>query len=156
MKKIINSLLLLVGGALIAVITIIIIVNINDKRIKATDSDNKLIEEKDDYVKNDDSTVSMSFSDQVRINNKNVSLYFKNPSKSIKDVVLELIIINNNKEISLVKSKFIKPGYLIDKMQITKEIDKGNYDGFFIIHYYNDSGKEEIVNSKISVKINVE
>ena len=88
---------------------------------------------------------------------KLITLNFINPSKSKKSLSLEIVADINGENITLAKTDKINPGYKIDsvKYQLNRELPKGNYNGNFVVHFYNDNGEEEIVNSKIAINIYV-
>ena len=88
---------------------------------------------------------------------KLVTLNFTNPSKSKKSLSLEIVADINGESITLAKTDKIRPGYKIDsvKSSLDKEIPKGNYKGKFIVSFYNEQNKEEIINSEIAINIYV-
>lgn len=106
-------------------------------------------------------SVSLSYSDKVAIDlsNKEIKLYFKNPTSSTHDMVLELVITQNDKVVVLGKSDLLPVGYAIYKLDLDNEkvLKHGGYDGKFRVYYYDDNTKEKaIVNTKIPVAIAVE
>jgi len=87
-----------------------------------------------------------------------IKLYSKNPSKSRASVVLELVIINNDKEYVIGKTDLLPPGYALYNMKLdTKSnLEVGGYKGLFKITIYDEkTGEKQIVNSKIDVSIEV-
>ena len=128
---------------------------IDTNAIKEDDSGKKM------DVSEGGGAVSLSYSNVVAINlsNKKVQLYFKNPSKSRENIVLQLIIEQNDKETVIAKSDLIPAGYAIYKLDLENNVKlkKGGYDGIFRITYYNEeSGAKEIVDTEIEVSIEVE
>ena len=88
---------------------------------------------------------------------KLVTLNFTNPSKSKKSLSLEIVADIDGESVTLAKTDKIRPGYKIDSVKSTldREIPKGNYKGKFVISFYNEQDKEEIVNSEIAINIYV-
>lgn len=86
-----------------------------------------------------------------------IALNFTNPSKSKKSLDLEIVADIDGEDIVLAKTDRIYPGYKIDSVKYTleREITKGDYKGKFIVHFYNEQDKEEIVNSEIAINIYV-
>ena len=86
-----------------------------------------------------------------------VTLNFANPSKSKKSLSLEIVANVDGEDIILAETDMIRPGYKIDSVKPTldREVPKGNYKGKFIVHFYNEQDKEEIVNSEIAINIYV-
>ncbi len=105
-------------------------------------------------------SVSLSYSDKVSIDlsKKEIQLYFKNPSKSTHNMVLEVVIEREGKETSLRKSDLLPTGYAIYKLDLTNEnIQEGGYDGEFKVYYYDEETSEKaVVNTKIPITIAVE
>ncbi len=85
-----------------------------------------------------------------------ITLNFINPKESKKTLSLEIIANIDGEDIVLAKTGKIAPGYKIDsvKYDLDKKIEKGNYKGSFVVHFY-DGEKEEIVNSKIGINVYV-
>ena len=106
-----------------------------------------------------DVDVSLKYVGYVTLLNdeKLVTLNFTNPSKSKKSLSLEIVADIDGEDITLAKTDRIHPGYKIDsvKSDLDREIPKGNYKGKFIIHFYNERGEEEIVNSEIKINVYV-
>lgn len=113
----------------------------------------------EDVVKNDDKTASMEYSGYITINTEenNIKLYFKNPIRSQKDIRIEAIGEVDGEDIKFFETGKIHPGEKIETIEYKsdKKIDTGRYEGKFIVHFYNDQGKEEIVNSEIKINIYV-
>lgn len=104
--------------------------------------------------------VSLSYSNIVAIDSdkKDIKMYFKNPSKSLESTVLELIVVQNDKEYVIAKSDLLPPGYALYNMNLdTKlQLPKGGYKGKFRLTYYNEkTGVKQIVNTEIEVSIEV-
>lgn len=86
-----------------------------------------------------------------------VTLNFVNPKKSKKTFNLEIVADINGENLVLAITDKIRPGYKIDsvKSALDREVPKGDYKGKFIVHFYNEQGKEEVVNSEIAISIHV-
>ncbi len=88
---------------------------------------------------------------------KLITLNFTNPAKSKKSLSLDIIAEVDGEDVILAKTGIIRPGYKIDSVKYTldREIPKGEYKGKFIVHFYNEQDKEEIVNSAITISVYV-
>ena len=77
--------------------------------------------------------------------------------KSKKTFNLEIVADINGENLVLAITDKIRPGYKIDsvKSALDREVPKGDYKGKFIVHFYNEQGKEEVVNSEIAISIHV-
>lgn len=126
--------------------------------------DTNAIKEKDDgkklEVSNGGGAVSISYSNIVEVDSKNktIKMYFKNPSASRESIVLDVIVLNGEKEYSIAKSDLLPPGYALYKLDLNKKVNlpKGGYKGIFRTTYYDEtSGEREIVNSEIEISIEV-
>jgi len=127
---------------------------IDTNAIKEQDSGDKM------SVSDGGGAVSLSYSNVVLINSseKDIKMYFKNPSKSRESIVLELVVTQNDKEYVLAKSDLLPPGYALYNMDLeTKlQLPKGGYKGVFRLTYYNEeTGVKQIVNTEIEVSIEV-
>ena len=116
------------------------------------------VEPEDDSGKSD-VDVSLKYAGYAALEtDKNlITLNFTNPSKSKKSLDLEIVADIDGEDVVLAKTDRIYPGYKIDsvKYALDREIPKGNYDGKFIVHFYNEQDKEEIVNSEITINVYV-
>lgn len=111
-------------------------------------------------VSNGGGAVSISYSNIVEVNKKNkkIKMYFKNPSSSRESIILELLIINGEKEYLIGKTDLLPPGHALYKMNLDTDIklSNGGYKGIFRTTYYSEeTGEKEIVNSEIEVSIEV-
>ena len=105
--------------------------------------------------------VSLSYSNKVAINlnTKELTLYFQNPSKSTHNMVLEVAITQNNKEVVIARSDMLPVGYAIYKLKLLDDIKliEGGYNGKFNIIYYDEvTGEKAAVNTDIPITIAVE
>lgn len=83
-----------------------------------------------------------------------ISVYFKNPSKSNHDIVLELYAIaTDGSRVLMAKSGRIPAGYGISKMTLLKDapkLTKNTYKGLYKASYYNPTtGELATVNTEI-------
>jgi len=104
--------------------------------------------------------VSLSYSNKVDIDLKTgqVSINFKNPSRSTQSMVLQVIIKQNDKDVVVAESNRIPPSYALYELDLKENItlSKGEYDGMFNVMYYDEETDEKaIVNTNIPIKINV-
>lgn len=90
-----------------------------------------------------------------------ISMYFKNPTASTHDVVLEMYIVSDGKEYLAARSGRIEAGYELRKMKLMEEkviLSEGNYNGLYKVQCYDPVTGElalvapEITDLKITVK----
>lgn len=100
--------------------------------------------------------VSMSYQKSVTISlsEQKASLFFQNPSKSVNDIVLQLIIVSSDDtETVIAQSGTIHPGKQIENLDLLEDVatlSEGTYNGKFNILYYDpDSREKAIVNGNI-------
>ncbi|MDO4340617.1 MAG: hypothetical protein Q4C91_21465 [Eubacteriales bacterium] len=100
--------------------------------------------------------VSMSYQKNVTISlaNQTAALMFQNPSKSVNDMVLQLIIVSaDGTETVIAQSGTIHPGKQVDELALldgAAQLSEGTYNGKFNILYYDpDTGEKAIVNGSI-------
>lgn len=122
--------------------------------IKEKDSDKKM------PVSSGGGAVSIAYSNVVAVDtkNKDVKLYFKNPSSSRESIVLEVIVLQGSKEYVIAKSDLLPPGYALYKLDLNtkNKLPKGGYKGKFRITYYNEETNEkEIINTEVEASIEV-
>ena len=84
-----------------------------------------------------------------------IELYFKNPLRSTRDIVLEVKCNVNGEEVTYAKTEQLKPGEEVKQLPLLsdKALAKGKHAGDFVLHFYNSDGQEEIVNSKININL---
>lgn len=84
-----------------------------------------------------------------------ITLNFANPKKSRKTLSLDIVANIDGEDIVLARTAKVHPGYKIDgvKYELNRDLPKGTYQGRYIVHFYDDDDNEEIVNSKIEIKI---
>lgn len=104
--------------------------------------------------------VSLTYSKEVSISlkDKKANIMFQNPTKSTKDMVLQLIITSGDNETVIAQSNLLPAGYKLSEMKLldTAKLSEGGYQGKFKILYYNqDNGEKAVVNTEIPVGITV-
>ena len=113
-------------------------------------------EQEENEPKNENGA-SFEYSGKASIdrNAKTITLYFKNPLRSTRNIVLELKGDINGKEYSFGKTDQLIPGDKVEQLPLTIEdaLPEGRYAGEFVLHFYNSEGVEEIVNSKIKINL---
>ena len=123
---------------------------------KTSDSSIVKVEPEDDGEKNN-VDVSLKYAGYATLlsDEKIITLNFTNPSKSKKSLSLEIVADVDGENIVLAETDMIRPGYKIDSVKYTldREIPRGDYKGKFIVHFYNEQDKEEIVNSEIAINV---
>ena len=100
--------------------------------------------------------VSMVYQKSVTIDlNENMAyMMFQNPSKSVNDLVLQLVVVGEDgSETVIAQSGTLSPGYGIEKMELIKgaaRLSPGEYTGRYNVLYYEpDSGEKSVVNGNI-------
>ncbi|SDF56458.1 hypothetical protein [Marvinbryantia formatexigens] len=100
--------------------------------------------------------VSMSYQKTVTISlaDQTASLMFQNPSKSVNDMVLQLIIVGaDGTETVIAQSGTLHPGKQVEKLELidgAATLSAGTYSGKFNVLYYDpDTGERAIVNGSI-------
>ncbi|MBR3229842.1 MAG: hypothetical protein IKF91_03335 [Bacilli bacterium] len=100
--------------------------------------------------------VALSYDSQVAIilNNKNITLRFKNPSQSTQNMSLKILIEDN----VIAESNLIPPGYSIYNLNLKDNVNlkQGNYEGKFLINYYDDNNEKANIDTVIPIKIVVQ
>lgn len=103
---------------------------------------------------------SMEYSGKATLNTIEnvVELSFTNPTRSSKNMNIEVVATVDGEDIVLAKSAIIEPGNKITSIKYSgnKKIAEGQYEGKFIIHFYNKQNSEEIVDSQIAITVHVE
>lgn len=93
----------------------------------------------------------------VDLSEKEAYLIFGNPSRSNKNVVLQIIIQDK----IIVQSGTITPGNRVTKLDLLdgaeKLLEKGGYDGKFKVLFYDiETGQRSVIDTDIIIKINVQ
>lgn len=105
--------------------------------------------------------VSLSYSNIVAVSLKTnkLKLYFKNPSKSNQDMVIQVFINKNGKETLIAKSNRLPAGYIIKSLDLESNVKltKGGYNGLFKVYYYNsDTDERAVLDTNIEIKLEVQ
>lgn len=120
--------------------------------------DNSIIETDSKDGEKEDG-VSLEYAGYVTLKNDEglITLNFTNPSSSSKSLSLEIVDNIDGSEVSLAKTDIIRPGNKVTSAKYTsdKSISKGTYPGKFVVHFYGDEDKEEIVVTNIDIKVYV-
>lgn len=99
--------------------------------------------------------VSMTYQKEVTISlaDNTASMMFQNPSKSVNDMVLQLLVVSGEEETVIAQSGNLPPGYKLEKLDMldgAAKLSPGTYTGKFNILYYDpDTGEKAIVNGSI-------
>ncbi|SDG86804.1 hypothetical protein NQ534_10030 [Marvinbryantia formatexigens DSM 14469] len=100
--------------------------------------------------------VSMSYQKTVTVSlaDRTAELMFQNPSRSVNDMILQLIIVSaDGTETVIAQSGTIHPGKQVEKLELidgAAELSEGTYSGKFNVLYYDpDTGEKAIVNGSI-------
>lgn len=97
----------------------------------------------------------------VTLGNGNIAMYFKNPTDSTHDVVVELYVVSEGKEFLVAQSGRIPAGYELSTMSLVTEnaiLSEGVYSGLYKVQCYDPITGElalvapEITDLEISVK----
>ena len=162
-KNKIVVLLLLIIIVCIAVIITLLSKNKLDYNPLEIDPNVQEIKDDDKTKLSEDGTmnaVRLSYSTKVKISlaKKKVELNFKNPSVSNQNMVLTVQIIDGDKEIEIAKSQSVPVGYLINELDLNKNVSlkKGTYKGQFVINYYKEKTNEKsLLDTKTPITIEV-
>lgn len=169
-KRNIIIILLLLLITIGAVTTTIILLTRDTTPVLAPEYAPQDIDSNVQEIENDDNTkleaaegggaVSLTYSKEVTItlSDKKASVVFQNPGKSTKDIVLQLIIESDGKEVVIAQSDLLPAGYMLNTMTLldTAKLSAGGYNGKFNVLYYDsDSGERAIVNTNIPLAITV-
>lgn len=100
--------------------------------------------------------VSMTYQKNVTISlaDSAAKLMFQNPSKSVNDMVLQLILVSaDGTETVIAQSGTLKPGNKVERLDLIEgaaALSEGTYNGRFNVLYYDpDSGEKAIVNGSV-------
>ena len=102
--------------------------------------------------------VSLTYADTavIDLSDETASLYFANPSKSDKDMVLQIVIQDE----VIVQSGRITAGHEVTLLNLldgaSEKLSAGGYNAKFIVFYYNtETGEKEVVNTEIPITVTV-
>jgi len=150
--------------------TVIVLLNRDNTPVLAPEYAPQDTDDNAKPIENDDNTkleaaegggaVSLTYSKEVTItlSDKKANVVFQNPGKSTKDIVLQLIIESDGKEVVMAQSDLLPAGYMLNTMTLldTAKLSAGGYNGKFNVLYYDpDSGERAIVNTNIPLTITV-
>lgn len=100
--------------------------------------------------------VSMIYQKVVNIflSDQTASLMFQNPSKSVNDIVLQLVITSaDGTETVIAQSGTLSPGYMVERLDLIKgaaKLSEGKYTGKYNVLYYDpDSGERAVLTGNI-------
>ena len=103
-------------------------------------------------------SVSLTYADTavIDLSDETASLYFANPGKSDKDMVVQIVIQDE----VIAQSGRLTPGYEITILDLldgaTEKLSPGGYNGKFMVIYYDtETGEKEVVNTEIPIAITV-
>jgi len=121
--------------------------------IKGEDDDTKLEADKGGGA------VGIIYSDRVTVDlsEKKAKLFFGNPSKSLNDMVLQIVI----RDEIIVQSGTIVPGKQVQTLELLpgKErlLAEGAYDAKFVAYYYDpETGERAMLNTEILITVTVQ
>lgn len=102
--------------------------------------------------------VSLHFQNGVKVDlsDGQVSLFFANPSRSTQDMLLQIVVQNK----LVAETGRLEPGNQIKTLTLedgmSRVLQKGAYDGKFVIHYYDPVTNERaMVNTETPVTVTV-
>ena len=100
--------------------------------------------------------VSMTYQKTVEISleDQQAKLLFQNPSRSVNDIVLQIIIVGEDgTETVIAQSGTLEPGYKVEKLDLIQDaakLSQGTYTGKFKVMYYDpDTGERAVLTSSI-------
>lgn len=100
--------------------------------------------------------VSMIYQKEVQISlaDQRATLLFQNPSKSVNNIVLQLVICSKDGTDTIIaQSGTLSPGYKVEQLDLLKDVatlSEGEYSGKFNVLYYDpDTGEKSVLNSTI-------
>ena len=109
---------------------------------------------------NGSSPASIKYSGRATVDteNKTIKLHFENPCRSQRSISLKLVSVINNVEVPLGEKDILKPCDSIDSLDYSSPtvIEKGYYKGKYILHFINDAGEEELVNTEVLIDVTIE
>ena len=100
--------------------------------------------------------VSMIYQKQVQISlsDNTASLMFQNPSKSVNDIVLQIVVVGEDgTETVIAQSGTLSPGYEVEKLELIKgaaKLSAGEYTGKYNVLYYDpETAEKSVLNGSI-------
>ncbi|MDO4331251.1 MAG: hypothetical protein Q4C58_01005 [Eubacteriales bacterium] len=91
---------------------------------------------------------------QISLSDNTASLMFQNPSKSVNDIVLQIVLVGDDKtETVIAQSGTLSPGYKLEKLDLLKDAAKlsaGQYTGRYNVLYYDpETAERSVLNGSI-------
>lgn len=91
---------------------------------------------------------------QISLASQTASLMFQNPSKSVNDIVLQLVITGSDgTETVIAQSGTLSPGYKVETLDLIEgaaSLSEGTYTGKLQRHLLRpDTGEKAVLNSTI-------
>ena len=121
-----------------------------DENAKSMDDDDEKLD-----ASEGGGAVSMVYQKDVKISmeTNTATLMFQNPSKSVNDVVLQLILVSKDgTDTVIAQSGKLPPGYEIETMELPEDVklSEGEYLGKFNVLYYDpETAEKAVVNGSI-------
>ncbi len=101
---------------------------------------------------------SLTYADTavIDLSDETASVYFANPGKSDKDMVLQIVI----RDEVIVQSGRLTPGHEVTILELldgaAEKLSPGGYNGKFMVVYYDtETGEREVVNTEIPIAVTV-
>ncbi|MDO5425340.1 MAG: hypothetical protein Q4F41_16605 [Eubacteriales bacterium] len=91
---------------------------------------------------------------QISLSENLASLLFQNPSKSVNDIVLQIVIVDaEGEETVIAQSGTLHPGYKVEQLALIEgaaKLSEGTYTGKYIVLYYDpDTAEKAVLNGSI-------
>ena len=91
---------------------------------------------------------------QISLSGNTASLMFQNPSKSVNDIVLQVVIVGDDgTETVIAQSGTLSPGYKVEKLDLLKDGEKlsaGQYTGRYNVLYFDpETAERSVLNGSI-------
>ena len=91
---------------------------------------------------------------EIKLSTEMAKIYFNNPNASNHDVVLEFYVVSGETGYFLGRSGRVPSGSSIYEISIADrevEIKEGEYEGLYVLSFYNpETGERAVVDSQIS------
>lgn len=90
----------------------------------------------------------------LSLSSGNINIYFMNPNASNHDVVVQLCIVSEDKEVKIAESGLVQAGYglyKLDMIEDTAVLSEGVYNAVYKVLYYDPlTGEKALVESTIT------
>ena len=103
-------------------------------------------------------SVSLTYSNALAVKGNEMTLLFENPSRSTKDLVLQVILEQDGQEIVIAQSNRLPAGYKLTKLTLDDSVHLSNglYEGKFTVYYYDPNSNEKAsLDTDIPISITV-